>query len=100
MLGGSNSNGAFPPFFRSSVSESLDHILFFDASGNPLSNVTFTVEVPEPAAWSLLSIGLIFFLAVAIRGRYPRMRATIICLRFRNSRSTFPSSYNLHELFT
>jgi hypothetical protein len=47
---------------------SLYQILFFDPSGNPLSNVTFTlVEVPEPSAWSLVSIGLIF-LAVAIRG--------------------------------
>jgi hypothetical protein len=49
------------------VSESLDHFLFFDPAGNPLSNVTFTlVEVPEPAAWSLLGVGGMFFLVVAV----------------------------------
>jgi hypothetical protein len=47
--------------------QSLSPISFFDPAGNPLSNVTFTlVEVPEPTAVSLLSLGL-FFLAVAIR---------------------------------
>jgi hypothetical protein len=59
MLGGSNYS-SIPPF-SSSVSESLDHIMFYDSAGNPLSNVTFTlVEVPEPSAWSMLTIGLIF----------------------------------------
>jgi hypothetical protein len=46
-------NFGFPAFF------------FFDPSGNALSNITFTlVEVPEPSAWSLLSIGWLFFVAV------------------------------------
>ena len=50
---------------ESGASESLDHILFFDPAGNLLSNVTFTlVEVPEPSAWSLLSIGLLFLMTV------------------------------------
>jgi len=58
--------------------ESFDQILFFDASGNPLSNVTFTlVEVPEPAAWSLLCDGLMFSLAVAIRGMRIRGRCLL-----------------------
>jgi hypothetical protein len=41
-------------------------IAFFDPSGHPLfPNATFTlVEVPEPSALSLLSIGLLFFVAV------------------------------------
>ena len=44
-------------------------VAFYDPSGNLLSNVTFTLmEVPEPTAGSLLSIGLIFFLGVAIQG--------------------------------
>jgi hypothetical protein len=44
-------------------------IVFFDPSGNLLSNVNFTlVEVPQPSAWSSLGIGLIFFLALPIRG--------------------------------
>jgi hypothetical protein len=56
---------------------SLDYLLFFDPSGNQLSNVTFTlVEVPEPAARSLLCVGLMFSLAVAIRG----MRIRGCCL--------------------
>ena len=43
---------------------------FFDPSGNPLSNITFTlVEVPEPSAWSLLVVGTMFFLAVASKIR-------------------------------
>jgi hypothetical protein len=48
----------------------LDQILFFDPSGNDLSNVAFTlvsVDLPEPSVLSLLSIGLIF-LALSIRG--------------------------------
>jgi len=50
---------------ESGASESLDQILFFDPSGNLLSNVTFTLaEVPEPSAASLLSIGLLFFVTV------------------------------------
>jgi hypothetical protein len=49
-------------------SASLLSVAFFDPAGNPLSNATFTlVEVPEPSAASLLSIGLMFFLAVRIR---------------------------------
>jgi hypothetical protein len=51
------------------VSESLDHFLFFDTSGNLLSNVNYTlVEVPEPSAWSMLVVGLLFFAMMAIRG--------------------------------
>ncbi len=47
--------------FHGIVSESLDHILFLDPTGNLLPNATFTlVEVPEPAAWSMLMMGLIF----------------------------------------
>jgi len=59
-------------------SESFERMLFFDASGNVLPNATFTlVEVPEPSAWSLLSIGMMFFVAVRIRamrfhGRFHR----------------------------
>jgi hypothetical protein len=46
---------------------SFDGILFFDTSGHPLSNITFTlVEVPEPSAWSLLAVGAMFFLVVAM----------------------------------
>jgi hypothetical protein len=59
MSGGSRPG--VPPTFRGSASESLDHILFYDPAGNLLPNATFTlVEVPEPSAWSLLIIGLIF----------------------------------------
>ena len=48
---------------------SLQSISFFDAAGNPLPNINFSlVEVPEPSAWSLLGVGMLFFLAVAIRG--------------------------------
>jgi hypothetical protein len=49
------------------VSESLDHILFFDPAGNVLQNVNYTlvsVDLPEPSAVSLLGIGLMFCLAV------------------------------------
>jgi hypothetical protein len=54
------------------ASASLESILFFDPSRNPLSNVTFTlVEVPEPTAWSLLGVGLMFFLAVSMRAALP-----------------------------
>jgi|SRR5580704_11360761 hypothetical protein len=57
--------GAAGFMIESGASESLDQILFFDPSGNLLSNVTFTlVEVPEPSAWSLLSIGLLFLMTV------------------------------------
>jgi hypothetical protein len=43
----------------------LQAFSFLDSARNPLSNVTFTlVEVPEPSAWSMLSIGLLFFAAV------------------------------------
>ena len=49
--------------------QSSSPIMFFDAAGNPLLNATFTlVEVPEPTALSLLGVGLMFFLAVEIRG--------------------------------
>lgn len=48
--------------------QSSSPILFFDSAGNQLSNITFTLmEVPEPTTWSLLGVGLICFLAVAIR---------------------------------
>jgi hypothetical protein len=54
----------------------FDGIAFFDPSGNPLSNVTFTlVEVPEPSAWSLLGVGLMFFGAVRIRAMRFRGRS-------------------------
>ena len=44
-------------------------ILFFDPSGNLLSNPTFTLvdSVPEPSTLSSLGIGLMLFLAVRIR---------------------------------
>jgi hypothetical protein len=59
-----------PSIFPGMVSESLDHILFADTSGNPLSNITFTlVEVPEPSAVSLLGVGSMFLLVVAMIGR-------------------------------
>jgi hypothetical protein len=55
-------------FFDEQADESFIGFAFFDPAGNPLSNITFTlVEVPEPTAWSLLSIGLMCFLAVRIR---------------------------------
>ena len=50
-----------------SANGTFDGIVFFDPAGNPLPNATFTlveVPVPEPAAWSLLSIGWLFFVAV------------------------------------
>jgi hypothetical protein len=54
-------------FAKGIVSESLDHILFFDPLRNPLSNATFTlVELPEPTTWSLLIVGSMFLLAVAM----------------------------------
>jgi len=60
----------------------LDQILFFDPSGNELSNVAFTLvsaDLPEPSALSLLSIGLIF-LAVRIRGvRFRDTSTDAIC---------------------
>ena len=55
--------------------ESLDGIRFYDPAGNLLSNVNYTlvsVDLPEPSALSMLSIGMMFFVAVAIRG--PRFR--------------------------
>ena len=44
-------------------------ILFFEPSGNLLSNPTYTLvdSMPEPSSWSLLSIGLMLFLALPIR---------------------------------
>jgi hypothetical protein len=43
----------------------FDGIVFFDPSGNLLANVSFTlVEVPEPAAWTFLSIGVLFSVAI------------------------------------
>lgn len=65
---GMTGSGNLPLTREAGAAVGLDHILFFDPSGNQLSNVTFTlVEVPEPSARSLLSIGLIFLLAVRIR---------------------------------
>ena len=64
-------NSSFDGF----ASIGLDTIVFFDASGNPLPNATYTLvsaSVPEPAAWSLLSIGLMSFVVLRIRGmRFP-----------------------------
>jgi hypothetical protein len=48
----------------------LDQIAFSDPAGNPLSNVTYTlasVDLPEPSTLSLLSVGLMFFVAARIR---------------------------------
>jgi len=44
----------------------LDHILFFDAARNGLSNVTYTLVRfdPEPSVFSLIGIGLPFFLTI------------------------------------
>jgi len=61
---GMTGSGNFPLPREADASVGLDHILFFDPSGNQLSNVTYTlVEVPEPSSWSSLSIGLILFTA-------------------------------------
>ena len=57
------------------ASASLQSISFFDPTGNPLPNVTFTLmEVPEPTAASLLSVGILFLLAVRLRRRRFRGR--------------------------
>jgi len=58
-------------FHATSANETFLHgleILFFDPSGNVLSNTTYTLvdSVPEPSSWSLLGVGLIFFVAVRI----------------------------------
>lgn len=64
LVGSEGSQGLFG---QDSAGESFPSgpgpaIFFFSPSGNLLSNATFTlVEVPEPAAWSLLGIGLLFF---------------------------------------
>ena len=48
---------------------------FVDASGNLLPNATFTlVEVPEPSSWSLLAVGLMFFVIVRFSRRRFRSR--------------------------
>lgn len=50
----------------------LTLIRFFDLSGNPLSNITYTLvstTIPEPSSRTLLGVGLMFFLPVAIRRR-------------------------------
>ena len=48
-------------FVDEQADESFIGFAFFDPAGNLLSNVTYTlVEVPEPSAWSMLTIGLIF----------------------------------------
>jgi hypothetical protein len=71
-------SGNLPLTREADASESLDNILFFNPSGNLLSNATFTlVEVPEPAAWSLLCVGLMFSLAVAIGGMRIRGRCLL-----------------------
>ena len=47
----------------------LGIIRFFDLSGNPLSNVTYTLvstTIPEPSSRTSLSVGLIFLLSVAL----------------------------------
>jgi len=44
---------------------------FFDTSGNQLTSVHFTLvstSIPEPSAASLLGVGLMFILALVIRG--------------------------------
>jgi hypothetical protein len=49
----------------------LEQILFFDASGNQLSDATYTLvpgPAPEPSAWLLWAIGLMFFLMLTMRG--------------------------------
>jgi hypothetical protein len=54
---------------------SFQEIVFLDASGNQLSNVTFTlVSVPEPSTVWLLGVGLMCFLVVPISGSRPRGR--------------------------
>ena len=60
---------ADPAFILVSASLSFSGILFFDASGNLLPNATYTlvsVDLPEPSPWSLLGVGLLFFVAVSI----------------------------------
>jgi hypothetical protein len=58
---------------------SLDQILFFDAAGNPLSNITYTLvstSVPEPSALALLSVGLMFVVvARMLRAKTPNPQA-------------------------
>ena len=54
-----------------SASVASSGIQFFDPVGNLLSNVNFTlVSVPEPSALSMLSIGLMFLLAVVFCGAF------------------------------
>jgi hypothetical protein len=67
MSGQASGVGALSGGARASFEASP--ILFFDPAGNPLSNVTYTlvsVDLPEPSAWSLLAVGAMFFLAVAM----------------------------------
>jgi len=54
---------------ESDASASLEVILFFDSSGNVLTNVTYTlasVDLPEPSAVSLLIVGLMFCTTLAL----------------------------------
>jgi hypothetical protein len=51
---------------------SLDSFQFFDTHINPLNNVHFSLvsgDLPEPSSWSMLAVGAIFLLAVAMIGR-------------------------------
>jgi hypothetical protein len=70
MTGSAGASTFFPREVDARESFDPDRgILFFDPSGNQLSNVAFTlVEVPEPTAWSLLGIGLLCLLVVPILG--------------------------------
>jgi len=58
--------------------ETLTEIQFFDTAGHQLSNVTFTLvstSIPETSTLSLLTVGLVFLVAVRIRGmRYGAWR--------------------------
>jgi len=66
-FGGSASGGVF---FSGDAFESFNGIRFYDAAGNLLQNVNFSlISVPEPSAASLLRVGGVFFMVVAMIGR-------------------------------
>jgi hypothetical protein len=79
-MNGSAASG-LPGIFREfDASASFDGILFFDASGNLLQNIHYTlvsVDLPEPSAVSFLAIALVFCVAAHFVTRRPQSSPTL-----------------------